>query len=249
MQGRAQIRRRDCGDIAQDMIEFVLGDFNRDNCGRQICGKSLRDVWDLGKAGVWVEHIEGAEPVVPILECTHQSKRRRLSYPVHAVALVDDMTSSAVQQRQCLALNRIAVKCRRGRRCRNLNLPRENRCPVGLKRIDRALSNVRPQPVCKKHGPLGIGRRDMPYFAKANKNGDAAITDHNITTLCDLRDPDPMFERKAWQKVLQKTGFADLGGRREREIRTLGLRHHGQHSTKKKTVKFHAEPFAAMYAT
>ena len=55
-----------------------------------------------------------------------------------------------------------------------------------------------------------------------------------------------MFERKARQQVLQKTGVTDLACSGNGKVGTLRLRNSREHYTKKKTEIFHSKPIAGI---
>ena len=228
------------------MVNFVLGDFKWHNRRRQMRGKGFGDTRDLGKAGMWVQHEKRGEPIVPIVKSAHQGERRRLSHPLHAVGLVDDMAPATMNKGQGFALHRITLECQNRRNCLFLDLGREDRHTVKFEALDGAFSDFRQQPLYEQVRARSLGPRHRPDPVQPRKNRHTFSPDDNIPTLINLRDPHAMFERKARQQVLQKTGVTDLACSGNCKFGILRLRNSREHYTQKKTEIFHSKPIAGI---
>ena len=204
LQRRAQVRRRDGRHVGEYGVKFVLGDFQRNNCGRQIALKGCRDINDLSETWMRVADVKPAEPVLPIRKRAQQGKRRGLFHAVHPVGLIDDVTPPTVSQGQCFARDGVSLERHLGGNCLDLNIAAENRYAVRSETGYCALADVRREPLYKEQWSVSSVVRQRPHGIQSGKNHSATCPNDNIPAFGHLLNAHPMLERKTWQKVLQK---------------------------------------------
>ena len=214
MQRCAQIRRLDRRYISHDRIKIVLGHFDRDNRRRQNGAKGLGDAFDLGKAGMRVEHIESGETILPVAKTAHHGKGWRLPHSLHPIGMVNHMAPSTMRQRQVFARDRVTVIADRGLD-RLFGDSRKDGCAVDPESCNRAFPNIRHQPAGKKRGAFRAVVGQMPDPIHRLEDRDTSVADLCITAAANLCHPHPVLERETRQQIIQKTRLYDFVWRRQ----------------------------------
>ncbi len=147
LQRRAQIRRIDDRDKGKDGFKIAQRHFNRMNGrGARRIERRRQPVY-LRESRVRVQRKEGLKPFGPVGQGAQHRKRRGRAQTVHPVLRADHMAPAAMGHRQFLAQCSVTIGGRGVVGSDNFETGAERRALIRCKTLDRALANVRQQPV------------------------------------------------------------------------------------------------------
>ena len=168
---------------------------------------------------MWVQHIEGFEPFLPVRQSTKHGKTWRRSNTPAFGRIVNRVAPSAFLARNLVTGNCISVE--RDLNCLADDRSRWTKRSVAIRRktYDGALPDIRQQPVRKALRPGMQGRVQFhaPRLSKPREHRTTHVTkgDVRLIIIFHLLDLNLRFQRKPRQDVFEQTAVDQRLGRIE----------------------------------
>lgn len=170
-------------DIGDNGFDFVESQFNRRDGGWQIVGEGLRDLCDLGEGRMGLQNVEHAESFFPIGQRSQHAETGRRPDRGPMRLIVDRMAPSAFFKCNIIAQSRVAIEFNRRSYLTRRTWQTEQRRAIWGERNDRALSNIRRQPIVELDRTFVIGAApvDLPNLARAFKDRTAVVAKDKVS--------------------------------------------------------------------